>query len=225
MKNYSLHFIISISLCFCICSKLIWAADSDNLQDTCPTSMLTPQTIFMNGFPCKHPASITAEDFKTTLLKEKGKTDNFVRSATTIVTAADFAGLNTLGLAAARTDLDMDGLVMPHSHPRASEILFVSKGTVVAGFIDTNNQLFQRVVKEGDVFVFPRGLLHYCLNAGFEAATVFSVLNSQNPGMVSIADAMFAASDLEAMKRLRRRLVSLSTLQLDRVVNVSLFEF
>ncbi|KAA8524464.1 hypothetical protein F0562_010887 [Nyssa sinensis] len=161
------------------------AVDPDNLQDACPTTTtFTPQTIHINGFPCKNPNNITAADFKTSRLNHPGDTDVFVRSSTTIVTAADFPGLNTLGLSVARTDIEVDGLVLPHSHPRASEMFFVSKGVVVAGFIDTKNQLFQKVLKEGDVFVFPRGLLHYCLNAGFENATVYSVLNSQNPGVV-----------------------------------------
>ena len=43
----------------------------------------------------------------------------------------------------------------------------------------------------GDVFAVPRGLLHFCLNAGYGLATVQSVLNSQNPGVASISGAMF----------------------------------
>lgn len=112
---------------------------------------------------------------------------------------------------------------MPHSHPRASEILYVSKGVLIAGFIDTQNQLFQRTLGEGDVFVFPRGLLHYCLNSGFETATAFSVLNSQNPGLVRIADAMFGS---EVIKMLKLRLISISKLEVDRAAeNVTLFGF
>lgn len=123
----------------------------------------------------------------------------------------------------ARIDLDIDGLVMPHSHPRASEILFVSKGIVVAGFIDTNNQLFQGILPEGNVFVIPRGLLHYYLNGGFGPATIISVLNSQSPGVVSIADAMFTPGDSEAMERIKRSVItrSLQDLDNDKVWNLS----
>jgi hypothetical protein len=35
----------------------------------------------------------------------------------------------------------VDGLVTPHSHPRASEMLYVSNGAIIAGFIDTRNKL------------------------------------------------------------------------------------
>ncbi|KAL3570053.1 hypothetical protein D5086_027302 [Populus alba] len=103
--------------------------------------------------------------------------------------------LNTLGLSIARTDLEIDGLMMPHSHPRASEMFFVSTGVVIAGFIDTQNKLFQKTLQPGEVFVFPQGLLHFCVNNGFNSAVVFSVLNSQNPGMVNIADAMLESDD------------------------------
>lgn len=114
---------------------------------------------------------------------------------------------------------------MPHSHPRASEIIFINTGLVVAGFLDTKNNLFQKVLREGDVFVFPKGLLHYCLNYGFEFATVFSVLNSQNPGLVSISGAMFAPNDSELKAKLRMRLLSFSRMDVERLENVTLFQF
>ncbi|PPD82096.1 hypothetical protein GOBAR_DD20993 [Gossypium barbadense] len=177
----------SISICL---------ADNDNLQDACPTNTTVTRMVFINGFPCKNPSSISSADFTTSNLKDAGDTDNFLHSSVNIVTAADFPGLNTLGLSIARTDLDLDGMVMPHSHPRASELFFVRKGIVLAGFIDTNNTLFESLINEGDVFLFPRGLLHFCMNAGYEPAIAFSVMNSQNPGVVSIGGAVFETDKL-----------------------------
>lgn len=170
--------------------------DPGSLQDVCPTAMAAESNgfIFINGYPCKRPEEITASDFKSAKLSIKGDTDNYHRSAVNMVTAAEYAGLNTQGLSVARTDLAVDGMVMPHSHPRASEIMFVSNGVVRAGFADTRNQLFQTLLKEGDVFVFPKGLLHFYLNAGYEAALVYSVFNSQNPGVVRFSDAMFGTN-------------------------------
>ncbi|XVF54812.1 hypothetical protein PTKIN_Ptkin05aG0211800 [Pterospermum kingtungense] len=181
MSSTLIFFII-----FCTASIGICLADRDNLQDTCPTNTTATRTVFFDDFPCKNPSSITDADFKTSSLNRAGDTNNSVRSSVKIVTAADFPGLNTLGLSIARTDLEVDGMVMPHFHPRASELFFLRKGTVLVTFIDTNNTVFQAIIKAGDVILFPRGLLHFCSNTGSESVIAFSVLNSQKPGTVSV---------------------------------------
>lgn len=221
--NSSLPFRIVILFVICACIR-ISLGDYDNLRDTCPTSTPGKQTVFINGFTCKNPANVSASDFKTSNLNHVGDTDNFYRSSVTIVTAADFPGLNTLGLSIARTDIDVDGRVMAHSHPRASEMLYVSNGAVTVGFIDTRNKLFLKGLGEGDVFVFPRGLLHFCFNVGYELATVFSVLNSQNPGVVKVIDAMFEPHS-DSVDKLVRRLFFLSGSKVNRMENVTLAGF
>ncbi|KAJ9140069.1 hypothetical protein P3X46_030756 [Hevea brasiliensis] len=215
----------SILVCVIMCSCIqICLADYDNLQDTCPAAPTSKQSIFINGLPCKDPNSITPSDFKSSKLSRPGDKNKFLRSATTIVTAADFPGLNTLGLSISRIDLDVDGLVLPLYHPRASELFFVSAGVVIAGFVDTKNQQFQKILKEGDVFVLPRGLLHFCLNAGDEAATIFSVLSSQNPGVVSVAGSLFE-SDPDMLNKLVRKIKSISSSQVNGLENATLFGF
>ncbi|EEF51663.1 germin-like protein subfamily 3 member 4 [Ricinus communis] len=211
--------------CIVLCSAIqMCFADCDNVQDICPAAPTSKQNIFINGLPCKRPESIAPSDFKSSKLSQPGDTDNFLRSSTTIVTAIDFPGLNTLGLSISRIDLDVDGLVLPRSHPRASEIFFVGTGVVIAGFVDTNNQLFQSFLKEGDVFVVPRGLLHFCLNAGNDAATVYSVLNSQNPGVVNVAGAMFE-TEPDIINKLVERIKSLSASAIKAMENVTAYEF
>ncbi|XP_008797080.2 germin-like protein 11-1 [Phoenix dactylifera] len=190
-------------------------ADSSPLRDTCPMDPQGERTLFMNGFLCKDPETIMPSDFKTSMLEKAGDTDNFVRSSMNVVTAAEFPGLNTLGLSVARTDLAMDGMVLPHSHPRASEMLYVLHGTVIAGFIDTENRPFQKILEEGDVFVIPRGLLHFCVNAGYGPVAIHSVLNSQNPGVASIAGAMFS-SESHVSERLVARMLGLGAMELGR---------
>ncbi|KAL6654757.1 hypothetical protein ACP70R_008222 [Stipagrostis hirtigluma subsp. patula] len=167
-------------------------SDSPPVQDVCPMAPQSERKLFMNGFLCKHPSTIVASDFKTSLLNHAGDLDNVVRSSVNMVTATEFPGLNTLGLSMARADIAPSGVVLPHSHPRGSEMMFVHGGSVVVGFFDTNGRLFQKGLGEGDVFIFPRGLVHYIMNYGFGPATTFSVLNSQNPGVVGITHAMFA---------------------------------
>lgn len=208
----------------CFTCITVCFAENGSLQDTCPTATTEKQAIFINGFPCKDPATIIASDFKSSKLKNPGDTDNFYQSSMILTTAADFPGLNTLGLSIGRTDLDLDGLVMPHSHPRASELFFVFKGVVIAGFVDTSNKLFQTVLSAGDVFVIPKGLLHFSFNIGYEFATVFSVFNSQNPGLVSISGAMFEL-DSEVISKLKRKLISVSTMEDDRILNETFSKF
>ncbi|CAL0328787.1 unnamed protein product [Lupinus luteus] len=90
------------------------------------------QTLFINGLPCKISANIAAQDFRTLELSNPGSTDIFGASMK-IVTAAEFPGLNTLGLAIGRMDIDGDGLLNFHYHPRATEIIFVTKGVLLDG--------------------------------------------------------------------------------------------
>ncbi|XP_058743335.1 germin-like protein subfamily 3 member 4 [Vicia villosa] len=199
----------NIQICF---------ADCDNLQDTCPSISPNKQTIFINGLPCKNPSNVTSQDFKTVELSKAGPKDIFGASVK-LVTAFEFPGLNTLGLSIGRTDIENDGLVNFHYHPRATEMIFVKKGVLMAGFIDTQNQVFQNVLKVGDVCVFPKGLFHYILNQGFEDATVYSVYNSQNPGQVSIIPTTFDTT-LESLDMLKKRIISLSTSQVqDGIIN------
>ncbi|CAL0333610.1 unnamed protein product [Lupinus luteus] len=177
-------------------------------EDTCPTVLPKKQTIFINGLPCKNPSNITAQDFKTSELSNPGSRDIFGASLK-FVTASEFPGLNTLGLSIGRTDMDGDGLVNFHYHPRATEIIFVTKGVLLVGFVDTKNQVFQEFLNVGDVFVFPKGLFHFILNHGFQDATAISVFNSQNPGFVSITAPAFD-NTMESLDKLKRKLVSLS---------------
>ncbi|KAJ6967141.1 hypothetical protein NC652_004638 [Populus alba x Populus x berolinensis] len=61
----------------------------------------------------------------------------------------------------ARIDYAPWGLIPPHSHPRATEILTVLEGRLLVGFVTSNpdNRLITKVLEKGDVFVFPIGLV------------------------------------------------------------------
>jgi quercetin dioxygenase-like cupin family protein len=150
-------------------------------------------TTLVNGFVCKSAAAVTANDFVFHGLATPGNTKNAAGSFVTPAFAAQFPGLNTLGISMARLDFAQGGLVPPHTHPRATEILFVVEGSLLVGFVSTNNQLFATTVNTGDVFVFPRGLLHFELNVGEGQAIAIAALNSQNPGVQAQAAALFGS--------------------------------
>ncbi|KAL5721215.1 hypothetical protein ACHQM5_013802 [Ranunculus cassubicifolius] len=81
----------------------------------------------------------------------------------------------------------------PHTHPRASELLFVVKGTLEVGLVDTTNKLYNQALQTGDMFIFPKGLLHYQYNADpMAAATAISAFGSASAGTVSVPTAVFA---------------------------------
>ena len=104
-----------------------------------------------------------------------------------------------MGISLARLDFAPYGLNPPHTHPRATEILVVVEGTLLVGFVTSNpppnmkNKLFTKVLNPGDVFVFPEGLIHFQFNIGKSPAFAFSGLSSQNPGVITIANAVFGS--------------------------------
>ncbi|KAG6699807.1 hypothetical protein I3842_08G081900 [Carya illinoinensis] len=103
-------------------------------------------------------------------------------------------GLNTLGVSLARIDYAPGGLNPPHTHPRATETIFTLEGELFVGFITTADKLISKTIKEGEIFVFPRGLVHFQKNVGDKPASVISGFNGQLPGTQVVATSLFAAS-------------------------------
>ncbi|XP_065619632.1 putative germin-like protein 2-1 [Quercus suber] len=87
------------------------------------------------------------------------------------------------------------GINPPHTHPRATEILIVLEGSLEVGFFTSNpqNRLITKVLQKGDVFVFPIGLIHYQRNVGIGNVIAIAALSSQNPGVITIANAVFGS--------------------------------
>ncbi len=165
------------------------ASDADPEQDFCVADRTNPTIV--NGLVCKNPALVNGTDFKSTLLATPGNTNNPLGSKVTPAAAGQFPGINTLGISMARLDFAKGGLVPPHTHPRATEIIFVVEGSLFVGFVSTDGTLFATTLQKGDVFVFPRGLLHFELNVCDGTATAIAALNSQNPGTQIQAVALF----------------------------------
>ena len=167
----------------------IMAADEDPLQDFCVADLASATTV--NGKACKPLAQVVGTDFKSCVLNKAGNTNNANLATVTATNVNNFTGLNTLGISMARIDFAKGGLNVPHTHPRATEILFVAEGTLYVGFVSTTNTLFATTLNKGDVFVFPRGLVHFQLNVGNYPAMAIAALSSQNPGTQQIAPALF----------------------------------
>jgi oxalate decarboxylase/phosphoglucose isomerase-like protein (cupin superfamily) len=50
------------------------------------------------------------------------------------------------------------------------------------------------VVRAGETFVIPRGLMHFQFNVGKEDATMVVSFNSQNPGIIFVPLTLFGSS-------------------------------
>ncbi|MQM23871.1 hypothetical protein Taro_056941, partial [Colocasia esculenta] len=190
MASYALVFAI-----LALASSQAFAGDPSPLQDFCVAD--NTSNVFVNGFVCKDPKLVKAEDFFYKGLDMPGNTSNPLGSKVTPVTVVQLAGLNTLGISLARIDFAPNGLNPPHTHPRATEILTVLEGTLYVGFVasnsDAGNKLFTKVLNKGDVFVFPVGLIHFQFNIGHTNVVAIAALSSQNPGVITIANAVFGS--------------------------------
>ncbi|XP_030475876.1 germin-like protein subfamily 1 member 20 [Syzygium oleosum] len=172
------------------------AYDPSPLQDICVAVNEPSNALFVNGKFCKNPALSTANDFLFSGLQVPRSTANPVGSTVTPVFADQLPGLNTLGISMARIDFGIGGLNPPHTHPRGTEILLVLEGTLYVGFVTSNqlnNTFFEKVLHPGDVFVFPIGMIHFQLNVGKTNAVAIAGLSSQNPGVITVANALFNA--------------------------------
>ncbi|KAL6324123.1 hypothetical protein AAG906_006394 [Vitis piasezkii] len=99
--------------------------------------------------------------------KDGGNITNPVGSMVTPVNVEQIPGLNTLGISMVRVDYAPYGQNPPHT---PSKVLY-----------------------KGDVFVFPIGLIHFQFNVGKTNAVAFAGLSSQNPGVITIANAVFGS--------------------------------
>ncbi|KAM7269436.1 hypothetical protein ACFE04_024933 [Oxalis oulophora] len=174
------------------------AYDPSPLQDFCVAinEPMLYNNVLVNGKICKDPKLVKAEDFFFEGLDEPGKIDNPVGSKVTTVNVDQIPGLNTLGISIVRIDYaPFGGQNPPHTHPRGTEILVVLEGTLLVGFVTSNpnNTLFTKVLNKGDVFVFPIGLVHFQQNIGKIPAVAIAALSSQNPGVITIANAVFGS--------------------------------
>ncbi|KAD6795667.1 hypothetical protein R6Q59_020441 [Mikania micrantha] len=185
-----LGLVIGLMMAFFMASIVF--ADPDMLQDVC-VAILKP-AVAVNGFPCKNITDISANNFFFAGLVKPGLTNNALGVNVTQANVNQIPGLNTLGVSMARIDYAPGGLNPPHVHPRATEIVFVLTGELNVGFVNTDNKLFSKTIKAGEVFIFPRGLLHFQINNGKVPAAVIAGFNSQFPGTQRVADALFASS-------------------------------
>jgi len=142
--------------------------------------------------------NVTERDFTYRGFNTPGDTRNELGTYVMMINVTALPSLNTLGVSVARVDYAPGGVNPPHLHPRASEILTVIDGTLYAGFvtanrIDGSNKLFATVLRKGDLFVFPQGLIHFQINIGRTNAVANVAFGSQNPGVATVGNSVFGS--------------------------------
>ncbi|KAB1207184.1 Germin-like protein subfamily 1 member 7 [Morella rubra] len=183
-------------LLFALACSLASASDPSPLQDFCVAINCSTSAVFVNGNFCKDPKIVIADDFFFSGFQIPRNTTNRVGSTVTRVNVDLLPGLNTLGISLARVDFAPYGVNPPHFHPRGTEITMVIEGTLYVGFVTSDNRFFTKVLNKGDVFVFPIGHIHFEFNVGKTNAVAFAGFSSQNPGVITIANAVFGSNPL-----------------------------
>lgn len=109
-------------------------------------------------------------------------------------TMTQFPALNGQSVSYAVLQFPPAGVNPPHTHPRAAELLLVMLGTLEVGFIDTKNVLFNQTLLEGDMFLFPKGLVHFQYNRNHHQSVIaISAFGSANGGLLSVPKSVFTA--------------------------------
>ncbi|KAL2897570.1 Auxin-binding protein ABP20 [Bienertia sinuspersici] len=145
------------------------------------------------GYSCKDPANVTTDDFVFTGFRGERTTNNILGLNGTLASLSTFPALNGLGISIGKLDFGVGGHVPIHSH-RTSEVIVVTKGSLIAGFIASNNVAYYKTLEVGDVMVFPKTMLHFQFNNGTTPATAFVSLNGANPGTQYVTGALFAGN-------------------------------
>jgi quercetin dioxygenase-like cupin family protein len=145
---------------------------------------------------------MSADDFfmAANLDKHRDTMANKVGSNVTLINAMKIPGLNTLSISIARINYAPLGENPPHTHtpschrdPHGATVL---EGALYVDFVTSNpeNKLFTKKLENGDVFVFPEGLIHFQFNpCANKPAVAIAALSSQNPGAVTIGNAVFGS--------------------------------
>ncbi|GFY87456.1 germin-like protein 6 [Actinidia rufa] len=168
----STYYFITIAILALASVVLVRASDPSPLQDFCVAANDSKNAVFVNGKFCNDPKLAKAEDFFFSGLLTPRNTSNPVGSTVTQANVVQIPGLNTLGISMVRIDYAPYGQNPPHTHPRASEILVVLEGSLYVGFVTSNpdNRLFTKT-----------------------NAVALAALSSQNPGVITIANAVFGS--------------------------------
>ncbi|KAH9951608.1 RmlC-like cupin [Amylocystis lapponica] len=84
------------------------------------------------------------------------------------------------------------GLNTPHTHPRATELLFLVNGSLTSGMVtETGSRFITDTLSPGQAMVLPMGSIHFQQNNGCEPLMFVSALNNEDPGSNLVGQSFF----------------------------------
>ncbi|MCO5589289.1 hypothetical protein L7F22_043256 [Adiantum nelumboides] len=108
--------------------------------------------------------------------------------------AEAFPALAGLGVSAALLEYQPGSQNTPHTHPRGTELLFLLDGSLIVGLVDSAGNFFNQTLQRGDLFVFPKGLVHFQVNpSSSKTAMAIASFSSSSPGTVSLPSTLFGS--------------------------------
>ncbi|RCV10753.1 hypothetical protein SETIT_2G134000v2 [Setaria italica] len=138
-----------------------------------------------------NPGNISGEFFTYTGLRAVLAAQAPANFTVTKASMAEFPALNGQSVSFAVLSYPPGSVNPTHTHPRASELLLVVDGTLSVGFVDTAGKLFTQDLATGDMFVFPKGTVHWQYNQGGNSARALSAFGSAAAGTVSVPVTVF----------------------------------
>ncbi|ERN13026.1 hypothetical protein AMTRI_Chr11g94180 [Amborella trichopoda] len=136
--------------------------------------------------------SVDANFFTFTGLRSLENESDPITLRVTKVSKAEFPALDGQSVSFALLEYANGGINPLHTHPRSAELLFLVYGSLEVGFVDTTNKLYTQKLQIGDMFIFPKGLVHYQYNSDTQnLAIALSAFGSASAGTVSVPSTLF----------------------------------
>lgn len=120
---------------------------------------------------------------------------NFHNAVGSVITAdaASFPALTGLGISIALLKLAPCGMLPPHLHPRATNLVTAITGNTTSWMIGENGVKTHRVdLTPMRMTIFPQGSLHVMQNNDCEPALLVSSLNSDDSGTLNILPSLWS---------------------------------
>jgi quercetin dioxygenase-like cupin family protein len=118
------------------------------------------------AFKCKPTSKVTSNDFFFDGPSKEGDTRGIFGSNLTAGNVLAFPGFNTLGISVNRVNFAPGGVNPLHLHPLTIETVLAISRQVLVGFVTIGNMYYSKVLTDGQIFVIPKGLVHFQMNVG-----------------------------------------------------------